>query len=68
MILTSAALILAGIACIGLSSYALYAVSPREGKPPSFWTRTEARSTTLALVLVTAFVIGGGLVLKGILS
>lgn len=68
MVLTSAALILAGIACIGLSSYALYAVSPKEGKPPTFWTRSEARSTTLALVLVTAFVIGGGLVLKGILS
>lgn len=68
MILTSAAFIIAGIACIGLSSYALYAVSPKEGKPPGFWTRTETRSTTLALVLVTAFVMGGGLVLKGILS
>ena len=68
MVLTSAALIVAGIACIALSGYVLYAVSPREGKPPTFWTRTEARSTTLALVLVTAFVIGGGLVLKGILS
>lgn len=68
MILTSAAFILAGIACVGLSSYALYAVSPREGKPPGFWTRTEARSTTLALVIVTAFVMGGGLILKGILS
>jgi len=68
MILTSAVLILAGIACIGLSGYALYVVSPREGKPATFWTRTETRSTTLALVLVTAFVIGGGLMLKGILS
>ena len=68
MVLTSAALILAGIACIGLSGYTLYVVSPREGKAPTFWTRTEARSTTLALVIVTAFVIGGGLVLKGFLS
>lgn len=68
MVLTSAALIVAGIVCIGLSGYALYAVSPKERKPPTFWTRTEARSTTLALVIVTAFVIGGGLVLKGILS
>ena len=68
MVLTSAVLFLAGIACIGLSGYALYVVSPREGKAPTFWTKTESRSTTLALVIVTAFVIGGGLMLKGILS
>ena len=68
MVLTSAIFIIAGIACIGLSGYTLYAVSPKEGKPATFWTRTEARSTTLALVIVTAFVIGGGLVLKGFLS
>jgi len=68
MVLTSAVFIIAGIACIGLSGYTLYAVSPKEGKPATFWTRTEARSTTLALVIVTAFVIGGGLVLKGFLS
>jgi len=68
MVLTSAVLILAGIACICLSSYALYAVSPKDGKPPTFWTKTEARSTALALGLVTLFVFGGGLVLKGFLS
>lgn len=68
MVLTSAAFIIAGIACIGLSGYTLYAVSPKDGRPATFWTRTEARSTTLALVIVTAFVIGGGLILKGILS
>lgn len=68
MVLTSAVLILVGIACIGLSGYALYAVSPKEGKPATFWTRTEARSTTLALALVTAFVLGGELMLKGPLS
>jgi len=68
MVLTSAVFIIAGIACIGLSGYTLYAVSPKEGKPATFWTRTEARSTALALSLVTAFVIGGGLILKGLLS
>ena len=68
MVLTSAALIVAGIACIGLSGYALYAVSPKEGKPATFWTKTEARSTALALGLVALFVFGGGLVLKGVLS
>ena len=68
MILSSAALIAAGLACIGISGYTLHAISPRKGKPPTFWTRTESRSTILALVLVTLFVIGGGLVLKGLLS
>ncbi|HSG76066.1 MAG TPA: hypothetical protein VLA30_08015 [Burkholderiales bacterium] len=56
------------MACLFGSGYTLYTVSPKEGRPASFWTRTEARSTMLALAIVTAFVIGGGLVLKGILS
>ena len=68
MVQTGAVLVLAGIACVGLSGYALYAVIPKEGKPATFWTRTEARSTTLTLVIVTAFVMGGGLFLRGILS
>lgn len=68
MVLSSAALIASGVACICGSGYALRAASPKEGQPPNFLTKTEARSTTLALVIVTAFVIGGGLVLKGILS
>lgn len=68
MVLTSASLILAGIACICISSYMLYAAVPREGKRPSIWTATENRSTLLALALVTLFVFGGGMVLKGILT
>lgn len=68
MFLTSAALVAGGLACIGVTGYTLHAASPREGKQPFFWTRTEGRSTTLALTLVTLFVIGSGLVLKGILS
>lgn len=68
MVFTGAALITGGLACIGVAGYALRAAIPKEGKPPAFWTRTEARSTALALVLVTMFVIGGGLVLKGLLS
>lgn len=68
MVLTSAALVASGVACLFGSGYTLYAVSPKEGRPASFWTRTETRSTMLALAIVTSFVIGGGLVLKGILS
>ena len=68
MVLTSAAFIVAGIACICLSAYVLYLLSPKQGKPDTYWSATEARSTTLALMIVAAFVIGGGLVLKGLLS
>jgi len=68
MILSNAALVLAGIACLCLASYTLYAASPQAGKPPAFWTRTENRSTVLALGLVTLFVMGAGLMLRGILA
>ncbi len=68
MVLTSAALIASGIVCICGSSYTLYKATPKEGRPGSFWTQTDTRATTLALAIVTSFVIGGGLVLKGILS
>lgn len=68
MVLTSAALIASGAACLFGSGYTLYAVSPKEGRPQSYWTRTEGRSTVLALAIVTVFVVGGGLVLKGLLS
>lgn len=68
MVLSSAVFIVAGVACLVLSSYTLYAVSPKEGKPPTFWTKTEGRSTALALSLVALFVFGAGLVLKGFLS
>lgn len=68
MILTNVSLILAGIACLCVSTYLLYAAMPREGKPPTIWTATESRSTVFALVLVTLFIFGGGLMLKGFLS
>jgi hypothetical protein len=68
MILSNAALILAGIACICIASYTLYAAIPQAGKPPAFWTRTDNRSTVLAVGLVTLFVMGAGLLLRGILA
>lgn len=68
MVLSSAALIASGVACIVGSTYTLRAVRPKEGRTDTFLTRTEARSTMLALFLVSAFFIGGGLVLKGIIS
>jgi hypothetical protein len=68
MVLTSAALIASGVACLFGSGYTLYSASPKAGRPANFWTRTETRSTLLALAIVTSFIIGSGLVLKGILS
>ncbi|MDH3321106.1 MAG: hypothetical protein OEO84_15660 [Betaproteobacteria bacterium] len=68
MILTHVSLVFSGIACLSLASFMIYAAMPREGKPASLWTATESRSTLLALSIVTLFVFGLGLVLKGILT
>lgn len=68
MIQSSAALILTGIACFGLSVYMLYVAMPKEGKAAHFWIRTEARTMTLTLVIIAALVMGIGFILKGILS
>jgi hypothetical protein len=68
MILTQASLVFAGIACLCLSSFMIYAAMPRDGRPVSQWTATETRSTVFALTTVTLFVFGAGLVLKGILT
>jgi hypothetical protein len=65
---SSALLILSGIVCLGASALAMYAVAPREGKPPSFWTKTETRSTTVTLLLLVLVVFGIGLLAKGILG
>ena len=68
MFLENAGLVVAGLACMGLSGAVLYTAMPRAGRPVSFLTKTELRSTMLALGLVTSIVVGGGLVLKGLLA
>ena len=68
MIPTNAIFILSGLGCVFLSGFTLYAIVPREGKPSSAWTRTDSRATGMALVLVALFVLGGGLLMKGLLS
>ncbi|MEO8718529.1 MAG: hypothetical protein ABI423_09970 [Burkholderiales bacterium] len=68
MILTHVSLVFAGIACLCLSTFMIYTAMPRDGKPASLWTATETRSTLLSLTIVTLFVFGAGLLLKGVLA
>lgn len=68
MVLQNASLIGSGLACLALATFLLYGVLPREGKPASVWTKTEMRSTLLALALVTMVVFGIALVVKGFVS
>jgi hypothetical protein len=65
---SGALLILSGIACLGLSAFAMYAIAPREGKPQSAWTKTETRSTTVTLALLVLVVFGIGLLAKGLFA
>ena len=68
MAASSALLILSGIICLGLSGLAMYTIAPREGKPSSFWTKTETRSTTVTLLLLVFVVFGIGLLARGLFS
>lgn len=61
-------LIGAGVVCVFLSGFAVRQLRPREGRPDSVWTSSETRATLAALGLLTLFVFGAGMVLKGVLS
>jgi hypothetical protein len=59
-------LILSGLGCLLLCGFTAYKTLPREGRPESFWTRTESRAVSVVMfILLLAF---GGIVmvLKGI--
>lgn len=58
--------ILSGLACLGLFGFAVYTLSPREGKPQSALISTETRSTIVTLSLLVFLVFGIGLFVKGI--
>ncbi|HEX6298492.1 MAG TPA: hypothetical protein VFZ74_18135 [Burkholderiales bacterium] len=45
----------------------MYKLVPREGQPPSAWTKTDFRATTLAMSQFVLLVAGIALVAKGIL-
>ena len=68
MIATNAMLVVSGLVCIILSGFAMRHLMPREGRPDSAWTSTEARAASVVLLLMTLFITGAGLILKGVLT
>lgn len=63
---TSVVLIVSGIACLILWGFVMYRLVPREGQPPSAWTKTDFRATTLAMSQLVLLLAGIALVAKGI--
>lgn len=63
----SATLFSAGAICLGLSGCMLYYTVPREGRPPTAWTKTETRAMSTAMLFLLLFFSGIIMVLKGIL-
>lgn len=61
-------LIVSGVAFLALSLFAFRQVLPEDGKPPSFWTSTELRSSITAMTLLVMMIAGVGLIIKGAVS
>jgi hypothetical protein len=68
MIPTNAILIVAGIVCVYLSGFAVRRLIPREGRPASTWTNTDARAATVSISLISLALVGVGMILKGIFA
>jgi hypothetical protein len=66
MIPSNAVLIVSGIACVYLTGFAVRRLIPREGRPASAWTNTDARAATVSIGLISLALVGAGLILKGI--
>lgn len=59
-------LLIIGIICVLLSGLMVYKLPPREGKPPSAWTRTEARAMSSAMLTLILFFAGAIMVAKAV--
>jgi hypothetical protein len=57
-----------GAVCVVLSIVGMRALTPREGKPPSAWVRTEGRATAASLTVFILLIGGAALLLKGVFS
>lgn len=68
MIHANAILIVAGIACLFVGGFAVRRLIPREGRPVSAWVNSDALAATAVVGLLSLFLVGAGLVLKGILA
>lgn len=64
----STTLIVAGGACLAASALLMYRLTPRNGRPGSLWTRTEARATAVALALVMMVTASVGLLVRGFMA
>jgi succinate dehydrogenase hydrophobic anchor subunit len=62
----SATLFAAGAICLALSGFMLYYTMPRDGRPPTAWTRTETRAMSTAMLFLLLFFSGIIMMLKGI--
>ncbi|HSA71814.1 MAG TPA: hypothetical protein VLF65_19735 [Burkholderiales bacterium] len=55
-----------GTICLFLGGFTLYKTMPREGRPPSAWTRTETRAISIAMLVLVLLLAGITMVAKGI--
>jgi hypothetical protein len=60
----TAILLTAGIICVFFSALMVYKLPPREGRPASAWTRTEARAMSSAMLTLILFFTGAIMVAK----
>lgn len=63
---TSAMFVIAGAICLFLSGFTMYQTMPRDGKPPSAWTKTEARAVSVAMLVLILLFAGITMLLEGI--
>ena len=70
LLTTIARMILAisGTLCLLLCGFTLYKTMPREGRPPSAWTRTETRAVSVAMLVLVLLLGGITMLAKGILG
>ena len=64
MMSASAMIGISGAACLFLAFFLFYTTVPREGKPPSAWTRTDTRATATAMLVLLLFFTGATLLAK----
>jgi hypothetical protein len=66
MISTSVILVVSGGICLSLTGLIVYSLLPRDGRPPSPWTSTDFRATSVAMLLLILLLAGASLLAKGI--
>jgi hypothetical protein len=59
-------LAISGTICLFVAGFTLYKTMPRDGAPPSTWTRTETRAISLAMLVLVLVLAGITMVAKGV--